>query len=347
MSKTPIPEEITYFQKPVTKTTISSEGYSYKRLKEEEVEIRESYVGDTRNSTTQQTGAAFISGYEGSTVATKPNEPVQYVRLINVGGGRHYRHTWHVLIDETYFVEMTDSTLMDAVRNSKAVDGKLYGPFIWARVSSGLRLVRVGSLIYRDLVEQTERIQSKAIRRTKLVVGNVYQDESGSFAIFLGDVDYEEFEDTAPQPAYNPYRYGQPQPPKPAGQYQITEYKRRQLWLNCDDYKDRSYKNELAKFEESKETGTAFGGSHYAFQIHTSRRIVKDLGPARSIPENPLEVYHEIALLGFHQKNDPQQNVDYARYSYKYFSLRAAGTPELRVPDLEYLYDHITQRITK
>ena len=345
MSTTPIPEEITYFQLPPEETVVSTEGYNYVYEKAEKVTVRRSYVGDTRNSGTKQTGQNFIGATEGSTVATKPNEPIQYVQLINSSGGYRRNHAWHVLIDETYFVEMTDGTLMEAVQHGRAQDGKLYGPFIWARVSSGLRLIRVGSKIYKDLIAQTERIKSKAIRRTELVVGNIYQAENGSFGIFLGDVDYEEFENTAPQPTYD--YYTRASQPKPAGRYKIKEFKRRQLWLSCNDYKNGGYKNELAKWEEAKENGTNAAFSHYAFQTYTSRRIIKDLGPSRSIPENPIEVYHEITMSGFQQKSDPQTSVDYARWSYAHFSARASGEPERRIPGLEYLYEHITERVTK
>jgi len=347
MTMTPIPEEITYFQRPPEKTTISTEGYRYRRGEEEEVTVRFSYVGDTRNSGTQKTGQAFINNVEGSTVATKPNEPIQYVRLINVSGGYSRKHMWHVLIDDTYFVEMTDSTLMDAVQHSRAQDGKLYGPFIWARVSSGLRLIRIGGRIYNDLVQQTERIKTKAIRRNDLVVGNRYQAENGSFCVFLGDVDYEEYEDTAPRPAYNPFSYGRPPPPKPEGQYKVTEYKRRQLWLDCDGYKDRSYRNVFSEWEDSKENSTTFSALTYVFSTHTSRRIIKDLGQARNIPENPIDVFHDIMMSKFKTHNNPQETVDYSSYGHDDRSLRATGEPERRIPGMEYLYEHITERVTK
>jgi len=347
MTTTPIPEEVVYFQCVPNEVTIENDGYKFTNAKEEKVTVRRCYVADSRNSSAMATGKSFIGNVEGTTVATKPNEEIAYVQLINTTGGYTRKHIWHVLIDDTYCVEMFDSTLLDAVRNSRAADGKLYGPFIWARTTGGLRLIRVGSRIYNDLVAHTARIKTRAVRRANLIPGNIYEAENGHLFVFIGNVDYETISDKSPHPEsrydHRTGRYTQSSP-RAKAQYVVVEHRNSQVWMCCDDYKSYKYKSPYMMWEASQNSGTPYTNSHYGFELVTVKRVVRDLGKARNLPDDLLGTYHAIMMDDLRQGSDPRDVVDKNIWSYIRYSTRAAGSPEVQIPGLEHLYENIVER---
>ena len=69
------------------------------------------------------------------------------------------------------------------------VKGILQGEFVWAKVGSEMKLVRIGSVLHSSLIEATKDSKMKKIGQRDLQVGHIYSGKDGRQWIFLGYID--------------------------------------------------------------------------------------------------------------------------------------------------------------
>lgn len=119
------------------------------------------------------------------------NSPVSKIRISSLEkrgrGGRAYK----VIItlpnkSELFYVDLREDVLMDTILE-KGIDKKgiLKGEFIWARVDTDMKLIRVGSKLHEEMIQST-RLNSVKISKSKLEIGGVYSNKRHT-KVYLGE----------------------------------------------------------------------------------------------------------------------------------------------------------------
>jgi len=123
-----------------------------------------------------------------------PNTPITGLRVYNLEqraeGGRAYK----VVTQEGYCYDLREDVLLEAIIEAGCEKGGiLSGEWVWAVYHSQMRLVRVGSHLYNELLGFTNRKKAAKtcpIRATDLQVGHAYRAVSGLVGVFLGFVNF-------------------------------------------------------------------------------------------------------------------------------------------------------------
>jgi hypothetical protein len=85
--------------------------------------------------------------------------------------------------------DLREDILLEALQSvGVSAGGRIAGEFVFAKLGSQMRLVRVGSSLHDELVKSQSRRQSKNVKESDLVVGGVYANRRG-LVIYLGRVD--------------------------------------------------------------------------------------------------------------------------------------------------------------
>lgn len=142
------------------------------------------------NEKTKETGLSWACGYgnkRGVTTIEVENIPFAQLRIVsyekrNEGGG-----AFKAIVQGKYYVDLRTDTLLDILVNHAVESGEVKGAsFIWARVGSNMKVVRVGSSLHRDLIAATELDAVKPPKASDLKVGDVYESKNGGRAVFMG-----------------------------------------------------------------------------------------------------------------------------------------------------------------
>jgi hypothetical protein len=122
------------------------------------------------------------------------NKPINNVRIMSlehrVNGGRAYK----AAIDK-FYVDVREDVVMDAIlKEGISPGGILNGKYVWAKLISQMKLVRVGSELHNLVVEFESKKDFKPIGKKDLEFGAVYQDRKKNKAVFLGYVNTTTFD---------------------------------------------------------------------------------------------------------------------------------------------------------
>lgn len=99
------------------------------------------------------------------------------------------KQIYKVLIDDKYYVDLANEVFDEAIlRTPISSDGVLNGDFIWGKIDSKMTLVRMGSTLYKLLVESHNKKDLPKVSKRKFEVGGVYKYRNGTVGIFLGFV---------------------------------------------------------------------------------------------------------------------------------------------------------------
>lgn len=155
---------------------------------------------------------ASDNGYNWNTrskITSKPqieevdNLPIKDIRVLSLEergqGGRAYK----VLVGR-YYVDLREDVMMDTMLQV-GIDagGILKGEYVWAKMGSQTKLVRVGSELHRLLTEFESKKDIKPVGKGDLEVGGIYQDRKKNRAIFVGYVNTVTYKSLDPTPYYN------------------------------------------------------------------------------------------------------------------------------------------------
>lgn len=169
---------------------------------------RKSFVSDASNKKTIETGIkwAKATGYGGGYEEDKNGkikhinyppeskreviqEEVENIPFSNVNifalehrdqGGRAYK----VLVGERVF-DLREDVLLDLLLNAKVENGKIEGEFIWAKVGSQMKMIRVGSALHKKMIESTNFGKTLADSKVDLVVGGLYESKTKKM-VYIG-----------------------------------------------------------------------------------------------------------------------------------------------------------------
>lgn len=139
--------------------------------------------------------------YQTNKPITKPhttieieNKPITNVKVLSLEhrgqGGRAYK----ALIDN-FYVDLREDVLMDTLLQvGVKPGGVLQGEYVWAKMNSQMKLVRVGSELHRLIVEFESKKDIKPVGKKDLEIGGIYQDRKKNKVIFLGYVNTVKYE---------------------------------------------------------------------------------------------------------------------------------------------------------
>ncbi len=161
--------------------------------------VHPTFIADATKSETIETGVNWAEIKEwdkkNSDVSVLKlevnNEPVSKVRISSLEkrgrGGRAYK----VIVtlpnkSESFYVDLREDVLMDTILE-KGIDKKgiLKGDFIWARVNTDMKLIRIGSKLHEEMIQST-KLNSVKISKSKLEVGGVYSNKHHT-KVYLGE----------------------------------------------------------------------------------------------------------------------------------------------------------------
>lgn len=118
----------------------------------------------------------------------KDNSPIKNVQVLSLEqrgqGGRAYK-----IVADKYYVDLREDVLMDTMLKAGIkAGGILEGEFVWAKMGSQMRLVRVGSELHKLIIEFDSKKGIRPISKKELEVGKIYQDRKKNKALFCGYV---------------------------------------------------------------------------------------------------------------------------------------------------------------
>lgn len=177
--------------------------------------VNETFVSDADNAKTCETGKNWAEdnsfydpntrkstklGYVVEEMDNKPNNNIRITSLEHRGnGGRAYK----VIVNDKYYVDLREDILLDSILNVGIdVGGKLKGEYIWAKVGSAMKLIRVNSPLHEELIKSTEMNVMTKIKN--LEIGRVYESKTQKL-LYLGKFKTTIFELNNCHPARNDY----------------------------------------------------------------------------------------------------------------------------------------------
>lgn len=154
----------------------------------EGVEVLRAFATDALNKKTHETARRWASG-PGYKKIEKPNSPMKNLRIISLEKRCEGGRAWKVLTEDNLWFDLREDVLLDALQNGSVKNGVLGGEYVFAVVGSQMKIVRVGSELYKRIQSYMGRKEAKEIPVKDLVAGHVYANKKGKKVLFLGKWD--------------------------------------------------------------------------------------------------------------------------------------------------------------
>lgn len=127
-----------------------------------------------------------------TSLQSKMNNPQTGYRIYNLEyrdeGGRAYK----MVTPEGYTVDLREDVLLDTILNvGISPGGILNGDFIWATVGSQFKLIRVGSEMHKDILNNMQSKKMPKLTRNNLEAFTIYKTASGNEFLYLGRINGE------------------------------------------------------------------------------------------------------------------------------------------------------------
>jgi hypothetical protein len=126
-----------------------------------------------------------------------PNEPISNVQIMGLeergNGGRAYK----VTLNDNYYVDMREDTILEAIFDGGILPGGvLTGEYVWGKIGSQLKLVKVGSSTHKVLMQGINTSKAVELKSSDIKIGGLYRRKSGGNSLYLGsfytyDLNYE------------------------------------------------------------------------------------------------------------------------------------------------------------
>ncbi len=201
------------------------------------------------NQKTKETGLAWAgNSYDGEYVDGKwkpapkkkplveefDNTPFKKLRIVSYEQRREGGGAFKVIAGENYYVDLRNDTLLDILVNADIKQGEAQNcEFIWARMGSQMKVVRVGSAIHKKLIESDKKKAMPPIKKSELKIGDILEDSGGAHRVFLGYANTLDFDFERTRGGYPGYSY----------EYTLKGIKLKKNVLVFSSEKDGSIKN--------------------------------------------------------------------------------------------------------
>jgi len=194
-----IPENLTLFARDETQA-----GFSWEDVKGGDIKhkVRPVYISDSTNVKTKETGLNWMNQsygvYEGNkwvtrknvgTIVETPNTPISNIRIVTLEirdkGGRAYKCMADIGELKGAYFDMREDVLLDCMfQQGIQLGGICEGPFIFARVDSQMKPVRIDSLLHTKMIEATKHNEAAIIKEYE--VGGVYTNKKCDEFVYVG-----------------------------------------------------------------------------------------------------------------------------------------------------------------
>lgn len=226
------------------------------------------------------------------------NKPISNIRVIGLEvrgeGGRAYK----VTTPDGYYFDLREDVLLDTML-TKGIQpgGILSGEYIWGRVGTEMKLVRVGSELYTALLEAGERSILSSIPKNKLEVGTIYESKQGERGIFLGYITTESWRLEWPngQSALGHHYLKTNQKPK----LMARKLNRHMLWFDVSHWTLKNKKTDPTP--QLFQTAMNERGLSHHFKLRGSHSMVKIVGKTK-VPDDVIEQVRQKALVSYKHK---------------------------------------------
>lgn len=166
--------------------------------------VNPAFVTDAENEKTIETGRSWAehkNRYKDD-IKQKPlpevildNNPIKDVQVVGLEKRAEGGRAWKVIVGaERYYFDFREDILLDSlIEEGSRKGGFLNGSFLWARVGSQMKLVRIGSELHKELLKADDFKKLKKIGKDDLEVGGIYQftkDEERLFVGFINTLDF-------------------------------------------------------------------------------------------------------------------------------------------------------------
>lgn len=209
------------------------------------------------------------------------NTPITNVKVLSLEqrgqGGRAYK----ALIDN-FYVDLREDVLVDTLLQSGVeVGGILKGEYIWAKMGSQMKLVRIGSELHRLIVEFDSKKDIKPVGKKDLEIGGIYQDRKKNRAIFIGYVNTTLFTSINKKNL----TYYEKRNRKATFDFSIKQIKKSLLFYSLYDY--TPLEDSLKKMKHSDNT--------YSYDITKTHTYIEKVGQA-VIPNGIIQFLRDKAV---------------------------------------------------
>lgn len=209
-----IPEKVQYFVRGVTKHGFQWDDFTEDK-EDRTVEVYPAYpVLDGVGRDKAKTWSNFFwhgQKAQGQSLEEKYNTPFS-LRLITLEKRSQGGRAWKVIDKDNNMFDLREDVLLDALLNVGCEkDGRLKGEYIWAKLGSQSRIIRVDSTLHNKLKEYSEIANTKKISIKDLKRGSVYQNKKGEYFLYIGRGDAKKpYENKLTKNAlifFNPYNF--------------------------------------------------------------------------------------------------------------------------------------------
>jgi|SRR5579859_6579501 len=159
-----------------------------------QISVMPAYLADPTDQKTMNKAINLASNSYGSSgLRNKPhfidevdNNPIDKIKVVSsyikAESGIYYK-----VLAGKFYVDLREEILLDTILE-KGIrrGGILNGQYIWAKVHSKLKLIRIGSEMYNLIIDYDAKRNFKPIKKESLEIGAIYKDRRNNIAIFLG-----------------------------------------------------------------------------------------------------------------------------------------------------------------
>lgn len=169
------------------------DGVEYERSS---IKVNPVMIVDEEVPKTHDTAKHWLDCRKLKIVEKVPNVPITGITVHSLehrgNGGRAYKVIFtHPCEPELQLLaDLREVELIDAMfETGIAIGGILPGAYVFARVSSQMKLIRVGSPVHTSLLVTVSRKKDGPLKKSELVVNHIYSTLGGDVRIYLGDFD--------------------------------------------------------------------------------------------------------------------------------------------------------------
>ena len=165
------------------------------------IKVLPTFVADSVNENSIQRGMDWAGGrpwetkkYKGKKTETD-NAPLTDIRIIGLEyrseGGRAYKVLFGA---KDYYADLREDVLLEAILSvGIEAGGRLNGEYLWARVGSQMKLVRIGSSLHTANLDSMQYKAKPKISIKNLEIGRIYIDSREFEHLYLGKYSIRNF----------------------------------------------------------------------------------------------------------------------------------------------------------
>jgi hypothetical protein len=276
-----IPEALVYVSGP--EHTVSLAWEDIESVNTRKFRVRTTYVVEEGNAKTLETARTWVRFDQRKALETKRGNTPFRVTIcaleVRERGGRAYK----VVDEDGHYFDLREDVMLDAILNCNISSGKIEADFIWARLGSQMKLVRLGSELHDALIKATQRGAAEKVKVTELEPGGIYRNVKGERFIVIGLGSTIAYEYSAEQKAVPKQHTWDKDVPGKAATLAITKEPRMVVAVELSEYRKL---DEAAAVLKS----ALNDGDTYSFKVQKSLTVVERVGRCQL----PADIWEQV-----------------------------------------------------